>query len=53
MRGETVQGGTYFQPISYLDFLGVFDISLSSHNSSEKKSWPGVCEVGRGRDSPE
>ena len=38
-------GGTYFQPISYLNFLGPFDFSLSSHNSSEKKSWPEVYEI--------
>jgi len=39
MKGETggPGGGTYFQPILYVDFLGYLGLSLSSHNSSEKK----------------
>lgn len=36
MRGK--RGGTYFQPISYLDFFGGFGhFSLITQNSSEKK----------------
>jgi hypothetical protein len=48
MRGETGPGGTYFQPIPYVDFLGSFGLSLSSHNSSKKKVGLGAAGV-RGR----
>jgi hypothetical protein len=45
-EGENAQGGgTYFQPISYLGFLGIFGLSLSSHNSSEKKVGLGFMKL--------
>ena len=63
MRGEMIwgpMGGTYFQPIPYVDFWGHLGLSLSSHNSSEKKVLLRFMDSRgaggthpNGRDSPE